>query len=173
MWADDAAHAIDWIMWMFGVPETVTAEIATLRSPKVPDDNGVAVFRYADGMMGEVSCSFVQMAGENTVEIVGEKGVIVQNFGDLVSCSSPRAAGAPGVRWILAGEKEWHVSEIATPATHGERIAGLAGPLLEFLQGKREAIATAREGRDSLKMVLTSYRAAELGRRVAIHEIGS
>jgi predicted dehydrogenase len=173
MWADDAAHAIDWMMWMFGVPQTVTAEIATLRSPKVPDDNGFAVFRYADGMMGEVSCSFVQLAGENNVEIVGERGVIVQNFGDLVSCSSPRMAGAPGVRWILAGEKEWHASEIATPASHGERIAGLAGPLLEFLQGKREAIATAREGRDALKMVLASYRAAELGRRVAIHEIGS
>jgi predicted dehydrogenase len=173
MWADDAAHAIDWMMWMFGVPETVTAEIATLRSQKVPDDNGVAVFRYADGMMGEVSSSFVQLAGENTVEIVGERGVILQNFGDLVSCSSPRASGAPGVKWILGGEKEWHMSEIATPASHGERIGGLAEPLLQFLQGKREPIATAREGRDALKMVLASYRAAELGRRVAIREIGS
>jgi predicted dehydrogenase len=151
----------------------VSAEIATLRSPKVPDDHGVAVFRYADGMMGEVSSSFVQMAGENTVEIVGERGVIVQNFGDLVSCSSPRDAAAPGVKWILAGEKQWQVSQIASPATHGERIGGLAGPLLEFLQGKREPIATAAEGRDALKLVLASYRAAELGRRIAIREMKS
>jgi predicted dehydrogenase len=173
MWADDAAHAIDWMMWMFGMPETVIAEIATLHTPRVPDDNGIAVFRYADGMMGEVSCSFTAVAGENTVEIHGEKGVIVQNFGDLVSCGSPRADGAPGVKWILVGEKQWHVSEIASPASHGERIGGLAVPLLKFLQGKREPIATARDGRDALKLVLASYRAAELGRRVSINEIQS
>jgi predicted dehydrogenase len=173
MWADDAAHAIDWLMWMFGMPETVSAEIATLHTPRVPDDNGIAVFRYADGMMGEVSCSFTAVAGENTVEIHGEKGVIVQNYGDLVSVSAPRDPQAPGVKWLLAGEKQWHASELPTPASQAERIGGLAVPLLEFLQGKREAIATAREGRDALKLVLASYRAAELGRRVAISEIQS
>src|SRR5690606_35068570 len=49
MWADDAAHAIDFVYWLFGMPETVSAEIATLRNPQIPDDHGVAVFRYADG----------------------------------------------------------------------------------------------------------------------------
>ncbi len=75
MWADDAAHAIDFLYWMLGEPVSVSAEIATLHNPKVPDDNGIAIFRYADGSMSEVVSSFVCLAGENTTEIVGENGV--------------------------------------------------------------------------------------------------
>jgi predicted dehydrogenase len=62
MWADDAAHPIDFAYWMLGMPQTVSAEIATLRTPKVPDDNGIAIFRYADGTMVEIACSFTCVA---------------------------------------------------------------------------------------------------------------
>jgi predicted dehydrogenase len=34
MWADDASHAIDFILWLLGKPQSVVAEIDTLRSPK-------------------------------------------------------------------------------------------------------------------------------------------
>ena len=41
IWADDAVHAIDFIYWLLGVPETVTAEIATIHDARVPNDNGI------------------------------------------------------------------------------------------------------------------------------------
>lgn len=170
MWADDAAHAIDWTYWMFGRPQTVFADIATLLNPKVPDDHGVAVFRYADGLMAEVSCSFTQVAGENTTEIVGEKGVIIQNYGDLVSCNSPRSAEAPGLRWYVHPQSKWIDSGIPSPASHGQRINGLALPLLEYLQDKRPAIATAQEGRDVLRMTLACYQSAQTGQRTDINQ---
>lgn len=171
MWADDAAHPVDFLLWLLGEPETVSAEIATLRSPLVPDDHGIAVFRYADGTFAEVACSFTCLAGENTTEIVGEKGVVIQNYGDAPSASVPRPEGAAGLKWYLHETKAWSVSAIGSPANHAERITGLARPLLEFLQGKREALATAEEGRTALRMVLASYRAAETGRRVALREV--
>jgi predicted dehydrogenase len=171
MWADDAAHAIDWLLWMKGIPESVSAEIATLHNLKVPDDNGVAIFRYADGTIAEITCSFTCLAGENTTEIVGEKGVIIQNFGDGPSASAPRSDDAVGLKWLIKGHKQWTISGIHSPAGHGERIAGLAKPLCEFLNGKREALATAEEGRIALAMTLACYRSSELGRRVAISEM--
>ena len=48
----------------------------------------------------------------------------------------------------------------------GERIAGLAGPLAEFLHGRRPPVATAPEGRDVLRLILACYESAEQGRRV-------
>jgi predicted dehydrogenase len=171
MWADDAAHPIDLLLWLFGEPESVSAEIATLVNPKVPDDNGIAIFRYPNGMMAEVMCSFTCIAGENTTEIVGENGVVIQNYGDNPSCNLPRPAGAVGLKWILRGDQDWTDSGIPSPASHGARIADLARPILDFLQGKRPPIATAEEGRTALKMVLASYRSAELGRRVSLSEI--
>ena len=70
IWADDAAHAIDFLHWLLGVPETVTAELATIHDPRVPNDNGVAIFRYPDGgPLAEVVCSFTCPAAENTTEV--------------------------------------------------------------------------------------------------------
>jgi predicted dehydrogenase len=168
MWADDASHAIDFLYWMMGEPHSVTAEIATLHNPMVPDDNGIAIFRYADGMLAEVMSSFVCVAGENTTEIVGEKGVVIQNFGDLSSCNVPRPPEAAGLKWYLQHEGCWTTSGIESPESHGARIMALAKPLAEFLNDRRGPIATDEEGRAVLKMTLACYESAETGRRVAI-----
>ena len=168
IWADDAAHAIDFLYWLLGMPVSVTAELASLVNPKVPNDNGIAVFRYADGSLAEVCCSFTCLAGENTTEIVGVAGTIVQNYGDVPSANVPHPAGAPGLKWFLQGAKDWTVSDIPSPANHGERISGLAGPLAEFLHGRRPAIATAEEGRAVLRLVLACYDSSAQGRRVIL-----
>ncbi|HEX4125671.1 MAG TPA: Gfo/Idh/MocA family oxidoreductase [Tepidisphaeraceae bacterium] len=173
MWADDASHAIDFIYWMLGEPATVSAEIATLHNPKVPDDNGIAIFRYADGTFAEVASSFTCLAGENTTEIVGEKGVVIQNFGDLVSCSR-RTGDAVGLKWMLRegpNADKWINSEIASPPNHQVRLRALAKPLLEFLEGRRPPIATAEEGRTALRMTLACYASAEQGRRVRVEDV--
>jgi predicted dehydrogenase len=181
MWADDASHAIDFLYWLLGEPVSVSAEIGTLRSPQVPDDNGIAIYRYADGAFAEAACSFTCLAGENTTEIVGEKGVAIQNYGDAPSCNAPRtwAAGAagvsggasgggPGLKWYLHETKQWAVAPEPSPDNHGRRIAALAEPLLEFLEGKRPPIATAAEGRAVLRMTLASYESAARGCRVPL-----
>jgi predicted dehydrogenase len=166
MWADDASHAIDFLLWLLGEPTTVTAQIGTLRSEKIPDDHGIAVFRYADGTFAEVASSFTCLAGENTTEIVGEDGVIIQNYGDGPSCQVPHPPG--GLKWLRKGEKDWTISPIASPKSHGERIAALAPELARFLRGEREPICTAEEGRTSLRMTLACYDSSASGRTVQL-----
>ncbi|NSW53762.1 MAG: Gfo/Idh/MocA family oxidoreductase [Anaerolineae bacterium] len=170
IWADDTAHAIDFIYWLLGKPESVTAEISTMFNPRLPNNNGTAVFRYADGSLAEVVCSFTCAAAENTVEVFAEKGSIVQNYGDGPSCNVPRPADAVGLKWYTFEKGDWTVSDIPSPANHGERIAGLAQPLSEFFHGQRGPIATAEEGRTVLRMLLASYLSSMEGRRVQIDE---
>lgn len=168
IWADDSAHAIDFIHWLLGVPETVTAEITSQYDPKIPMDNGLAIFRYPGGPLAEVSCSFTCLAAENTVEVFAEKGTILQNFGDVPSCNVPRPDGAVGQKWYINGA--WVNSEIPSPSNHGARIAGLAGPLAEFFHGRRAPIASAEDGRDTLRMTLACYVSTREGRRVRLDE---
>ncbi len=168
IWADDAAHAVDFLYWMFGKPVSVTAELGTLFNPAIANDNGIAVFRYADGLIAEVSCSFVCLAGENTTEIVGDKGVLIQNYGDAPSAAAPRAEHAVALKWMRAGETAWTASELAAPRGQGERIAALAGPLAEFLHGRRPPLASAEEGLTTLKLVLACYEANARGARVMV-----
>ena len=170
IWADDSAHAIDFLLWLLGVPETVTAEVETLLDPKVPNDNGIAIFRYPGGPLAEVCCSFTCPAHENTVEIVCERGTIIQNLGDAPSCNIPRPDGSVGLKWFDTATGNWTISDIPSPSSHGERIAALAEPLAEFLHGLRPALATAREGRTALQMVLATYVSSREGRRVRLDD---
>ena len=166
IFADDAAHPIDFIYWLLGKPATVMAEMGTLRHPAVVNDNAIAVFRYPDGTFAEVSCTFVAAAGENTAEIVCANGVIVGNYGDQPSSSAPRPPGAIQLKWYLQDEGRWTVSDLPDVAGQGERIAALAAPLAEFLRGERPPLATAEEGRTVLQLTLACYDAAAQGRRV-------
>jgi predicted dehydrogenase len=170
IWADDAAHAIDFIFWLLGAPESVTAETDTLFDPHMAMDNGVAVFRYAGGPLAEVCCSFTCTAAENTTEVIAEKGSIVQNYGDVPSCNVPRPADAIGLKWFTAQTGQWTYSDIPSPSTHGARIAGLAAPLAEFMHGERPAIATAAEGRTVLRMTLACHVSTRAGRRVRLDD---
>jgi len=167
IFADDAAHAIDFIYWLLGMPVSVIAELGTLLNPRIPNDNAIAVFRYSDGKFAEASCTFVALAGENVTEVVCEHGVIIGNYGDVPSCNVPRPPGAgPQLKWFLQETGNWTASELPEIKSHGERISGLAGPLGEFLCGKRPPIATAEEGREVLRMVLACYESAGQGKRV-------
>ncbi len=170
IWADDAAHPIDFIHWLLGVPEAVTAEIRTLHNPRMPMDNGIAIYHYPDGPLVEVCCSFTTRAAENTVEVIAENGTLVQNYGDGPSAATPRPEGACGLKWFLADRGEWVYSDIASPDSQGARIAALAAPLAEFLHGRRPAPATAEEGRISLRMVLACYVSTREGRRVRLDD---
>jgi len=170
IWADDSSHPIDFIHWMLGVPESVTAELETLLNPEVRNDNGIAIFKYPGGPIAEVVCSFVTPALENTTEVVAEKGSIVQNYGDGPSTMLPQPEGSCGLRWHIVGNTDWVRSDIPSPPGHGHRIAGLAQPLAEWLNGKRPPIATAEEARTSLRMVLACYVSSREGRRVRLDD---
>lgn len=166
IFADDAAHPIDFIYWLLGMPVSVSAEMGTLLNPAIPNDTAIAVFRYADGSFAEVSCSFVAVAAENTLEIICEHGAIIGNYGDVPSNNIPRPPGGVQLKWYLETNGDWTVSDIPDIGGQGERIHGLSGPLAEFLHGKRSPIATAEEGRDVLRLVQACYDSSEQGRRV-------
>ncbi|HUS90946.1 MAG TPA: Gfo/Idh/MocA family oxidoreductase [Phycisphaerae bacterium] len=170
MFMDDASHPADWLLWMFGRPESVVADIETLINPKVPDDNGVAVFRWPDGMLGILECSFTCVAADDTTNLYGDRGTVLQRWGDGPSCTPHLAASAEerAVRYRLAGEESWTAVDIATPPAHGHRIRGVARPAVEFLLGNAPPIATLEEGRTNVRMLLACYESSETGRRVRV-----
>ena len=168
MFMDDAAHPVDWLYWMFGRPTSVTAEIHTLLNPKVPDDTGVAIFRFAGGMMGVIECSFTCVAADDTTNIYGQHGTILQRFGDAVSCTPDLFPGQPSLRYRMAGEANWTGVDIPSPANHGLRIGAVARPAVEYLMGRGEPIATAEEGRIVVELLLAAYESSWQGSRLSL-----
>ncbi|HLV81317.1 MAG TPA: Gfo/Idh/MocA family oxidoreductase [Chthonomonadaceae bacterium] len=167
MFFDDAIHALDWLLWTLGqMPVSVIAEIGNVLTDVAPDDTGVAVFRYADGLFAEVYNSSVTLAGVNTTEIYGDRGVLIQNHGDAPSCAvkPPHPIGLK----LYQAEKAslgWQDLGLPVPAGQGERIAGVARPFIDALAAG-VPMCTAQEGRQSVEMCLAAYHAARTGRRV-------
>jgi predicted dehydrogenase len=168
IFADDSSHPIDMLNWIFGVPETVMAELSTMCNPKVPNDNGVALFKYKNGMIAEISAYFTCSASEITTEVYGSRGSIQQYFGDGPSTRLPH--GTEGLKYFVEGSSDWTPSGIPSPAGHGERIAAQAAPFAEFLSGKRPPVCSVYEARDSLKMVLACYLSSNTGERVRLDD---
>ena len=169
IFADDSSHPIDLMLWLFGMPESVTCEMSTMVNPKVKNDNAVILFKYANGLICEISCCFTCSASEITTEVYLSNGSIQQYFGDNPGCRLPRIQGMSGLKWYKEGDKDWTNSDIPSPAGHGERLKAQAEPFARFLHGG-DPIATAEEGRDCLRLVLCCYLSAMDGKRVYVND---
>lgn len=169
MFFDDATHALDWLYWTLSrAPISVMAEIDNVLTDVAPDDTGVALFRYEDGLFAEVFNASVTWAGENTTEIYGDKGVIIQNHGDSPSCGV-KPPHPIGVKMYQSDKPDlgWQDLGLPIPESHGERIAGVARPFIDALKAGTP-MCSAQEGRISVEMALASYRSAQTGQRVTL-----
>ncbi len=167
MFFDDAVHAADFMYWLLGAPKSVIAEIDNVLTTVAPDDTGIAVYRWESGAMGALFNSSVTLAGENTTEIYGDKGVIIQNFDDGVS--TPHAPpGASALKLYRKSTGQWETFEYPVPKTHGERIASVPRPWIDSLLAGTPPTVSARDGKISVEMCLAAYESARTGSRVLI-----
>lgn len=166
MFMDDASHATDFIHWIMGKPVSVMAEIGNTVTDFSPDDTGVAVYRFANGAMAVLTNSSVTLAGENTTEVYGDVGVLIQNHDDMPSTNIPPLPGAVALKLFTKDAGQWQDLGLSIPVSHGERIAAVPRAFVDCILRDQEPSITAADGRTSVEMVLGAYRSAQEGRRV-------
>src|SRR5690606_3846390 len=110
--------------------------------------------------------SSTTIAAESTTEIYGDEGTIVQNYGDQASSAVDRPPGAIALKMFRAGSEGWQYFDFPADTPHSSRISAVPRPLIDYLQGKGEPLASAEEGRVCIEMVLGAYRASQEGRRI-------
>ncbi len=167
MFFDDAVHATDFLRWVFGEPASVVAEVGALLAPI--EDTGLAIYRFRSGVLAELANSSTTLVGENTCEVYGDQGVIVQNHDDLVSTGAVRPPHPVLLKLYLrsAPELGWQDQGLPLPPDHGTRIGAVARGFLDALASGRPT-ATAWDGRQAVAMVAGAYEAARTARRVEL-----
>ena len=167
MFFDEAAHSVDWFIWMLGKPRSVMAEIDNIVTHTAPDDNGEAIFRFQHGEIGSLMMSSTTVGAIATTEIYGDEGTILQDHGDGVSTAN-HPANAVALRMIRKGDPTWTNFDFAIPATHGERLKNVPRPFINYVRGLTDKTISAEEGRVTIEMVLGAYRSAAEGRRITL-----
>lgn len=78
---DMGIHAIDQVLWQMGPVKSVQAMVRTLRKPIQVDDNAVILLEFARSRaLGYIEVGWTSPSGFSGVEIMGDKGCIVENY---------------------------------------------------------------------------------------------
>ena len=165
MFMDDASHAADWFLWMLGKPVSVMAEIDNVVTDVAPDDNGIALYRFANKEMGILLNSSTTLAAEATTEIYGDQGTIIQNHGDVPSSNVPLPPGAVSLKVYRAETGDWKYFDFPL-VKHGQRLRAVPRAAIDYLLGRAAPLATAEDGRHCIEMILGAYQSAEQGKRI-------
>lgn len=81
---NQAPHQLDLLQWIFGVPQSVYANISIAKYHNIEvEDDAELSFKYADGSSAVFITSTGESPGTNRLEISGDKGKIVLEEGKL------------------------------------------------------------------------------------------
>ena len=161
---DEGIHAADFLRWLFGHPLHVTATLGHGRGLRV-EDTAVAVFRWSDGMIGEISTSWDFHTADTSIEIYGTNGTALLSGVDLAS----KAARTTGHLRVASGGDTCFVDLPITPSFLSGRFHHASAiAFVDALSAGTIPPIGLGEARGALDMILAAYRAAELGQSVAI-----
>ena len=131
---DEGVHAADFLRWMFGEPEAVTAMVskATLNLPV--EDVGIAIFRYPSGMLAEICTSWSFAAANeldrdlrnqgNGASVRGRPRVARHYAGQLFACLRDR----PGSEAVAVLGHCPAFQDRRLPPAERHRVSRRAGP---------------------------------------------
>lgn len=144
---DLGTHSLDILMWLFGRPELVTADIRTVtgRYGVECDETGTALLKFSDGAVAMLAGGWVDQANPVTCEVSGTDGFAYILNGELFVIS-PKLEGADGkAPWQPLPEALPHAFEL----------------FLDALEGKDVPLVSACEAADRNIVMEALYKAAK------------
>lgn len=169
---DEGVHGADFLRWLFGEPESVTATVSNATLGLAVDDVAVAVFRFPGGAVAELASSFTFAAADNSVELFGTRGTAVLSGVDLGSRDITHE-GFLKVYRVGQPERRWTVSPLVPRFKQGGFHHQNAIHFLEALAQGTPPPITLDDGLRAVEMILAAYEAARTGRRQPVPSPGA
>lgn len=166
---NQAVHTVDLLCWFLGEADSVSAYKATMTHTDIEaEDNAVAIIRFKSGVMAvfEASTSIIP-AQPRRVEINGKKGSVILTDDDAV---------------VLLGAGSEESNEDDSPKSGsgaGDPLEGLGyqnhaaqyGQIIEAILKDKTPVVSGEESLQSLAVVESIYRAAEIKRDVNVKDV--
>ncbi len=151
------SHPIDYLWWLLGPVEWVSAETGRLSTLEVEvEDVASLSLRHASGSLSRIYLDFARRPPRHDLEVVGTMGTIRWDNGDGVA------------RLFRADTGEWTQAD---PPPGFERNHLFVGEMEHFLgclaRGKAPECGVG-EGVQGLRVALAAHQSAEEGRRVHV-----
>ncbi len=148
-------HPFDYLRWLFGEVEAVTAEAGKLGDLELEvEDTAEVLLAFREGPLVSVHLDYNQRPATHWLEIVGTKGTLRWE------------AEHGGVRWWAADLREWR--EVTPPAGFDRNHMFLKemAHFVEVVEGRAEPRCTLQDGARALEIVIAAKQSAMEGQRV-------
>jgi predicted dehydrogenase len=163
---DEGVHAADLLRWLFGMPAGVMARASSTLGLAV-EDQAIAVFDYADGMLAEIVSSFTFVAADISIELYGTEGTALVGGVDLASRDITQAGF---LRVYRRGQEPrgWDVSPIVPRFKQGRFHHQNAIAFAQALASGASPPIGLADGLGALRMICAAYESIRGAARVAI-----
>lgn len=152
-----AVHHIDMFQWMMGMPTEVHAVMSnTAHDNAEVEDLSIAVLKYANGSLAQLTSSVVHHGEEQQLVFQAEKARI--SFPWRVYASVARSNGFPERNTDL--EKEIDTLYNRSPDLEYEGHVGQIHEVLIAINTGGKILVDAREGRNTLELITAIYQSA-------------
>ncbi|MDR0325299.1 MAG: Gfo/Idh/MocA family oxidoreductase [Oscillospiraceae bacterium] len=160
-----AVHHIDMLGWMLGLPQSVCAMMSnTSHDNSEVEDISVAVMRYPNGALAQVTSSVIHHGEEQQVIFQGEKARVSAPWKVAASLSKPNGFPEPNP----ALEREIEAYYKALPTLNHEAHTGQIDDVLTAVETGGKPLISGTDGRLTIELITAVYKAAALERTVAL-----
>ena len=157
---DNGVHALDLFRWFLGDFSEATGMVGALAWPIAAEDNGIGVFRTADGRLATLHSSWTQWDPLFSFEVFGREGFVA----------------VPDARTLTLGSRS-HGPVIGAVPTQTWQMPGAhdawADDWREFAAAIREGrqpLCDGRAGLEAVRMAHAVYEASTTGRTVRLDQ---
>jgi predicted dehydrogenase len=130
------SHPIDYLRWLLGEVEVITAISGTFSDLELTDveDMGELTFLHENGAVSTVHVNYFQQPPRHDLEIVGTKGTI-------------RWDNADGLcRWWTVEQKEWQAHQLPPDFDRNDLFLAETAHFLEIVQNGVPSSCTLQDG---------------------------
>jgi len=160
---NQGVHTIDLLLWLLGDVVRVQARTATLLHKIEAEDTAVAILEFASGALGIFHATTAAYPGyPRRVEISGSKGTVLLEHDRIIAAN---LQSAPTALESAALDENQSASSAVVSDFRGHQA--VLEDFLQAIQHNRPPACDGLEGRRSLALIESIYRAAKTPDRVA------
>ena len=149
-------HPFDYLLWLVGEVESVSAEIGTLGALELDvEDTAEVLLSIKEGILASVHLDYNQRPASHWLEIVGTEGTIQWDNTDGM------------VRTWTAVENQWHETPPPNGFERNDMFLDEMRHFIEIIDGKTTPLCSLEDGIRVLEIVLAACESASSGCRIS------
>jgi UDP-N-acetyl-2-amino-2-deoxyglucuronate dehydrogenase len=160
---NQGVHTVDLLLWLLGDVVRVQARTATELHKIEAEDTAVAILEFANSALGMLHATTAAYPGyPRRVEISGSEGTVILEHDRIIAA---HLRNAPVAREPAALDENQSASSATVSDFRGHQA--VFEDFLEAIEQNRAPACDGHEGRRSLALIESIYRAAKTSGRVA------